>query len=115
MLQSARTWRKRRYQYTGSKPKLQRFPAKVQPHAQYRVTWVYDHATKAMVKQSSGCDCSACMAYLRLLAKLNPERFQGIINPPMDEEPKFFKPKGLSADEHARRNRGKSINRFSIL
>lgn len=95
-------------------------------HAQLRYVWQLRHVgfkqgKRGLVKawdwvlERQGCDCSACTGHLELLATLNPERYMALTNPPVPDEPTFFKPKQTHPSVTARKRIAKTINRFAIL
>lgn len=88
--------------------------ASKQEHAQLRRGWVWDKEIKDTVLVTLGCDCRACKAHLDLIRSLNPKRWELLWNPDKPED-QFFRPKRVSPEQWFSRNRGKSLNRMSIL
>lgn len=119
-------YKKRRFPYNPMKAKVLGFSAQDnQPHAQYKVTEY--KITAGMLERNpnkykglsvgsiyrdvSGCQCEACMGYLRVMARENPAKFKTLVTP---LEPKFFRNKSLPEHAHVRRNYGKTLSRFNF-
>jgi hypothetical protein len=96
-----RKWKARRFPYNPVGAQIRSFRPETQPHSQMRVS--IDSEGKVMV---SGCQCHACIAYVRQIAQFNPARFRAMIEP---KEYKFFRIKRLHESEDARRIRDKAV------